>query len=169
MKRVHRVLGLLLLLAYAGGATSVVPVVFAALAAIDGSHRIVVCPTEEGTQIRLHHREDDFTPEVCDHAGMLGRFVVSFCRPATEGDHSLSTREVAGGLSSQDDETERLIKGKDSKDKPCSGLPGVEFSGRFAWVPRMTGDKVVLRAERDRTDAGGGEMLRRMATVRLLI
>jgi len=160
MKRYKGILALLLLLVYASSATAIVPATFALLAALEGGHSVMVCPTEGGTQIRLHHREGDFTPEVCDHAGLLARVVVRFCRPATEGDHSLSTRQVAGGLASQDDETERSIK-----DKSCWSLPEVGFAGRYARIPQASLAKAALSAG----PAAGGEMLRRMATIRLLI
>ena len=160
MKRIYRLLALLLLLAYAGSATAIMPTLFAALAAIDGSHQVMICRTEHGTQVRLHHHEDEYTPEVCDHSGMLARLVVSFCRPATEGDHSLSTNQVAGSLAGPDDEEERLIK-----DKQCCSPPCLEFASRFTRMPLARASRLDWHGFHDH----GAATLRQIATIRLLI
>lgn len=160
MNRIYRMLALLLLLAYAGSATAIMPAVFAALATIDGSHRVLICRTEQGTQVRLHHRAGDYTPEVCDHNGMLARLVVSFCRPATEGDHSLSTNQDTGGLAGPDDEEERLIK-----DKHWGALPCLEFTPRFARTSPVHVSSLAWNGLHD-NDA---DTLRQIATIRLLI
>ncbi|MBB5032520.1 hypothetical protein [Prosthecobacter vanneervenii] len=160
MKRIYRLLALLLLLAYAGSATAIMPAVFAALATIDGSHRVLICRTEQGTQVRLHHHEDDYTPEVCDHSGMLTRLVVSFCRPATEGDHSLSTTQDSGTLAGPDDEEERLIK-----DKHWGVLPCLEFTPRFARTSALHVSSLAWNDQHENT----ADTLRQIATIRLLI
>lgn len=160
MKRIHSLLVVLLLLAYAGTATSIMPAVFAALAELDGSHRVMICRTEQGLQVRLHHRENDYTPEVCDHAGLLGRLVVSFCHPATEGDHSLSTNQVTGTVTNPDNEAKRLIK-----EQQCGGLEMVDFDGRQVRAPL----KVAARITRRDFHEGGGLALRKIATVRMMI
>lgn len=160
MKRIHSLLVVLLLLAYAGTATSIMPAVFAALAELDGSHRVMICRTEQGLQVRLHHREDDYTPEVCDHAGLLGRLVVSFCHPATEGDHSLSTHQVTGTVTNPDNEAKRLIK-----EQPCGGLEMVDYDTRPASVIL----EVVCRNTLRDSHHSRATALREMATIRLLI
>lgn len=162
MKRFQSMLGVLLLLAYACTATSVMPAVFAALAVIDGSHRVMICRTEQGTEVRLHHRENDFTPEVCDHVGMLARLVVSFCRPAEEGDHSLATSQVTGTLTSQDDEAKRSAKDKLTE---CNTLSVPPFSHRLALLPQAQACRPVGEDFHD----SSGATLREIATVRLLI
>ncbi len=160
MKRIHSLMVVLLLLAYAGSATSIMPAVFAALAELDGSHRVLICRTEQGMEVRLHHREDDFTPDVCDHEGMLARLVVSFCHPAEEGDHSLLTNQVTGTVTSPDNEGKRFIK-----DKGCCSLEMVNFDGRQVRAPL----KVAARVTRRDFHEGGGMALRKIATVRMLI
>jgi hypothetical protein len=160
MKRIHSLLVVLLLLAYAGTATAIMPAVFAALAELDGSHRVMICRTEQGMQVRLHHREDDYTPEVCDHTGLLAKLVVSFCRPAEEGDHSLSTNQVTGTLTSPDDEAKRFIK-----DKHCSSLEMVDYDTRQASVIL----EVVCRNTLRDSHHSRAVALREMATVQLLI
>lgn len=160
MKRIHSLLVVLLLLAYAGTATAIMPAVFAALAVLDGSHRVMICRTEQGTQVRLHHRENDYTPEVCDHEGVLAKWIVSFCRPAAEGDHSLSTNQVTGTLTSSDDEVKRFIK-----DKQDGSLEAVDYDDRHAGVILEVVFKTALRDFPD----GSGAALQEMATIRLLI
>ncbi len=160
MKRAHSMLVLLLLLAYTGTATSIMPAVFAALAVLDGSHRVMICRTEQGTEVRLHHHENDYTPEVCDHAGILAKLVVSFCRPAAEGDHSLTTNQVTGTLTNPGDEAKRFIK-----DKPCGSLEAVNFDNRYSSVTL----KVVFKASHRVVQDSSGAALREIATVRMLI
>jgi len=150
----------LLLLAYAGTATSVMPAAFAALAALDGSHRVLICRTEMGTEVRLHHRDNDYTPEVCDHEGMLAKLIVSICRPAEEGDHSLSSNQVTGTLTGPDDEVKRIIKSK----QDCS-LEAVSFDDRQVRVDLELVFKTTLRS----FDACSGVALEQIGTVRLLI
>jgi len=147
---------LLLLLAYTGTATAVMPAVFAALAELDGSHRVMICRTEQGMEVRLHHREDDYTPEVCDHAGLLAQMVVSFCRPAAEGDHSLTTNQVTGTLANPGDAAKRFIN-----DSP----EAVTFDD---WQTRVT-LKVDFKAVRRDFRSSSGVALREIATVRMLI
>ena len=160
MKRIHSLLVVLLLLAYAGTATSIMPAVFAALAVLDGSHRVLICRTEQGTEVRLHHHENDYTPEVCDHAGILAKLVVSFCRPATEGDHSLSTNNVTGTLTSPGDDAKRFIK-----DKECCSLEAVEWDDRQTRLPLKVISNTARRDFQDSSEMA----LREIATIRLLI
>ncbi|OYW78279.1 MAG: hypothetical protein B7Z37_00290 [Verrucomicrobia bacterium 12-59-8] len=160
MKRIHSLLVVLLLLAYAGTATAIMPAMFAALALLDDSHRVLICRTEQGMQVRLHHRENDCTPEVCDHAGMLAKLVICFCRPATEGDHSLSTNQVTGMLTSTDDEAKRLLK-----DKQCCSLQSIDLDG---WQTRVILEKDVKSTHWDCRESSG-VALAEMATIRLLI
>lgn len=162
MKRLQSMLGVLLLLAYACTATSFMPAVFAALAVMDGSHRVLICRTEQGTEVRLHHRENDFTPEICDHTGMLARMVVSFCRPAEEGDHSLSTNQVTGMLTSQDDEAKRSAKDKQAE---CGTVYAPPFFHRLALLPESQACKPTGKDFHESSES----ILREIATVRLLI
>jgi len=156
MKRAHSMLVLLLLLAYTGTATAVMPAVFAALAVMDGSHRVMICRTEQGMEVRLHHRENDYTPEVCDHAGLLAKLVVTFCRPAAEGDHSLTTNQVTGTLTNPGDEAKRFIN--DSQE-------AMNFDD---WQARVT-LKVVFKTARRDFHGSSGVALREIATIRMLI
>lgn len=160
MKRIHSLLVVLLLLAYAGTATAVMPAVFAALAVMDGSHQVIICRTEQGTEVRLHHRENDYTPEVCDHTGLLTRMVVSFCRPAAEGDHSLSNNQVTSSLNGTDEEAKRSLK-----EPQCVSVAVVGFEGGQVRAPL----KVTARVTRRDFHEGGGLALRKIATVRMLI
>jgi hypothetical protein len=161
MKRFQSMLAVLLLLAYASSATSIMPAVFAVLAALDGSHRVMICRTEHGTEVRLHHRENDYTPEVCDHTGVLARLVVSLSRPAAEGDHSLSTSQVTGNFGGRDDESERDCKEKQNGSVP---LAGPEFHVVWRAVPRT-----LFRLADWNIRERGGTALQEMATIRLMI
>ena len=156
MKRAHRMLVLLLLLAYSGTATAVMPAVFAGLAVLDGSHRVMICRSEQGMEVRLHHRENDYTPEVCDHAGLLAQLVVSFCRPAAEGDHSLTTNQVTGTLTNPGDDAKRFIN---------DSVEAVNLDDRQARVTL----KMVFKAVRWDFRSSSGVALQEIATVRMLI
>ena len=156
MKRAHRMLVLLLLLTYTGTATAVMPAAFAALAVLDGSHRVLICRSEQGMEVRLHHRENDYTPEVCDHDGLLAQMVVSFCRPAEEGDHSLTTNQVTGTVTNPGDEAKRFIN------------DSVEAVHLDDWQARVT-LKVVFKAARRDFRSSSGVALREIATIRMLI
>ena len=57
MKLHHRIIAALVLMAYAVTGTALVPAVTAALAALDGSHDVMVRESEQGTQLVLHHRQ----------------------------------------------------------------------------------------------------------------
>ena len=54
MCHLRRFISLLLLLAYAGTGTSVLPAFVLALAEMDGSHEVRVCESEQGTRVLLH-------------------------------------------------------------------------------------------------------------------
>lgn len=160
MKRLHGLMVVLLLLAYAGTATTIMPAVVAVLAALDGSHRVLICRTEQGTEVRLHHRDHECTPEVWDHQGMLAKLIVSICRPAEDGDHSLSSNQVTGTLTDPDEEVKRTIKSK----QDCS-WKAVRFDDQQARVDQEVVFKTPLRS----FDTVSAVALEQMATVRLLI
>lgn len=104
MKRsVHqRLIALALLVAYAITGTSVMPAMVAMAAWMDGSHSVVVAPSEEGMQVTLHHRKDQYTPRVSDHDNSLTKLLVSMCRASDAGDHQMSTAHVTSNANVRD-------------------------------------------------------------------
>ena len=85
----QRLTALMLLMAYTVTGTSVMPAMMALAAWMDGEHEVVISQSESGTSVTLHHVEGSYTPDVEDHQKMLGKFLVSFCRAAVEGDHQM--------------------------------------------------------------------------------
>lgn len=110
MHRIYRLLAAILLLSYVSTGTAVIPGVLMTLAELDGSHLVVVRFTESGTQVLLHHREGEFTPEVCDHESKLAQCLVCLCEPSKEGDHSLASMGMSGSHESSSNEAKREIK-----------------------------------------------------------
>lgn len=111
MSSVHRLVALLLLLAYAGTGTSALPAMVMAAASMDGSHEVRIVQSEHGMQVRLHHEDEEhFTPEVADHSSTFTRVLVRMCAPAREGDHSLSTQCVSGSALMCRDDAKRAAK-----------------------------------------------------------
>lgn len=96
MLLVHRLIAALLLLAYASTSTSLMPAVMTLLAEVEGSHESRVHLGESGAQVVLHHRQSEFTPAVNDHHCALARVLVSFCQSDREGDHQMTTAQLAG-------------------------------------------------------------------------
>lgn len=97
MRFFHRLVALLLSLAYTSTGTSMLPGVVMTAAWADGSHEVRIVQSEHGMQVRLHHGdEENFTPEVADHPSAFTRVLVRMCAPAREGDHNLSTQCVSG-------------------------------------------------------------------------
>lgn len=94
MKLYHRIIAALVLMAYAITGTSLMPVAVVMLAALDGSHDVVIRQSEQGTQLVLHHRVHEFTPQLTDHRKCMARVLVSLCRPNQEGDHQLVSAHV---------------------------------------------------------------------------
>ncbi len=95
MKLIRRVISGLLLVAYAAVGTSVLPAAMTLLAALDGSHAMSVQMSNDGMQLTLRHRAQDFTPCVQDHPGSLGRVVTSLCRTVNSGDHRLTAGHIS--------------------------------------------------------------------------
>ena len=81
----------LLLFCHVTSATAVVPFFVTMLAAVDGSHSVIVEYNGSGAGVRLHHRADDFTPCSYDHHSLAGRVAATLCGSAqTDGDHVLA-------------------------------------------------------------------------------
>ena len=110
MKLHHRIIAALVLMAYAVTGTALVPAVTAALAALDGSHDVLVRESEQGTQLVLHHRQGDYTPEKADHRKCMARVLVSFCRQNQEGDHSLSSAHVTSMALTERIDATQIVK-----------------------------------------------------------
>lgn len=107
----HRLVALLLLLAYAGTGTAALPAFVMAAACVDGSHQVRIVQSEHGMQVRLHHEDEEhFTPEVADHSSAFTRVLVRMCAPAREGDHSLSTQCVSSSALMSRDDAKRAAK-----------------------------------------------------------
>lgn len=87
----QRLIAFVLLMAYAITGTAIMPAAMAFAAWLDGSHSVLVSQSEEGTQLTLHHRQNEFTPTVADHQNTLARVLVSFCKASEGGDHQLKS------------------------------------------------------------------------------
>lgn len=87
----HRLIALLLLMAYTITGTSVLPAMVAVLAVVDGGHEVLVGQTEGGVRLTLHHRPGEYTPCVADHHNALARVLVSLCRSSQQGDHQIAS------------------------------------------------------------------------------
>lgn len=85
----QRFIAFMLLMAYTITGTSVMPAAMALGAWIDGSHSVLVSPSENGLRLTLHHRRDAYTPEVNDHHNALARVLVRLCKASDAGDHQL--------------------------------------------------------------------------------
>lgn len=162
MSRIHRIIALLLLLAYASTGTAAFPACILALAEMDGSHEVQVRESEQGTQVLLHHAGHDYTPEVADHGSALARTLVRMCRPASEGDHSLSLRRMTASAANASDEAKHSLK----DPLPLNILATMRF---FQAQPEPGS----LRLRRPPWEAGGRtcsqQSHRLVATVHLLI
>lgn len=111
MRFSHRIVMLLLLLAYAGTGTSMLAGVVMTAAWADGSHEVRIVQAEHGMQVRLHHGDaENVTPEVADHPSPFTRALVWMCAPAREGDHSLSTQCVSGSALVSREDAKRATK-----------------------------------------------------------
>ena len=95
MKRFHRIIAALVLMAYAITGTSLVTAVAVVLAELDGSHDVMISESAQGMQLVLHHRHGEYTPQTKDHSKCMARVLVSFCRQDQEGDHCLSPAHVS--------------------------------------------------------------------------
>jgi hypothetical protein len=95
MKRFHRIIAALVLMAYAITGTSLVTAVAVVLAELDGSHDVMISESAQVMQLVLHHRHGEYTPQTKDHSKCMARVLVSFCRQDQEGDHCLSPAHVS--------------------------------------------------------------------------
>lgn len=95
----QRIIALVLLVAYAITGTSVMPAVVSLAAWVDGSHAVIVQQSEQGLQVTLHHRSNEYTPRVSDHCNALAKVIVSMCAASEEGDHQMSTAHVTANAS----------------------------------------------------------------------
>lgn len=91
-----KVVAALLLVCHVASATAIVPFAVLTLAAVDGSHSIIVEYNGSSAGVRLHHRAEDFTPSSCDHHSLAGRLAATLCGAAkTDGDHVLATSSAS--------------------------------------------------------------------------
>jgi hypothetical protein len=90
----HRSIAALVLMAYAITGTAVMPATVMLLAALDGSHDVMIRESAQGTQLVLHHRQGEYTPQADDHRRCMARVLVSLCRQDQDGDHSLCSAQI---------------------------------------------------------------------------
>jgi hypothetical protein len=123
-----RLTGILLLLAHAITGTSALPAITTLAADLEGSHAVMVCRSEQGTHVVLHHREHEYTPRVDDHANVVARVIVRLCRSSQEGDHRLSTEALSSGLTE-----ETLKQSRAKKQAECDS-----FVTCHSWTPQAS-------------------------------
>lgn len=104
----QRIIALVLLMVYTITGTAVMPAAVALAAWVDGSHAVVVSSSLEGTQVRLQHRSDEFTPAIDDHGSALARMIVSFCHASSRGDHQICSSQLDTSVSVERDSFERI-------------------------------------------------------------
>ena len=91
-----KVVAALLLVCHVISATAIVPFVVMTLAAVDGSHAVIVEYNGSGAGVRLHHRAGDFTPCLSDHRSLAGRLAATVCGAGkTDGDHVLAASSAS--------------------------------------------------------------------------
>lgn len=93
VKIVQRIIALILLTAYAGAGTSVMPALALMLADLDGSHFAKVIQSNAGTEVLLDHVAE-FTPNVDDHLSSLARMVTRLSKQTDEGSHLLTSKRL---------------------------------------------------------------------------
>ncbi len=106
----QRLTALMLLMAYTVTGTSVMPAMMALAAWMDGEHEVVISQSESGTSVTLHHVDGSYTPDVEDHQKMLGKFLVSFCRAAGEGDHQMKASRCDSRTGTQRESLEKITQ-----------------------------------------------------------
>lgn len=157
----QRFTALILLMVYAITGTSLMPAMMLMLATFDGSHAIQVRQSDQGTQLLLHHKVGDYTPQVCDHQNTLAKFIVSMCRPNTEGDHKMISAHVASSVNSERD----LLLKTAVKNSPM--LNYLATSSLVLWVPKPDTPSFVKGLVRDEPVFRQRQLS--LATVQLLI
>lgn len=99
---IHRLTALILLFVYSVMGTSLLPAAIAALGTLEGSHEIVVVGQSGcGTQVVLHHRPGQFTPQARDHRTCLARAIVRFCGSDRRSDHCIATQHLSNAAQSE--------------------------------------------------------------------
>jgi hypothetical protein len=161
MSTQQRFTALILLMVYTITGTSLVPAAMLMLATIDGSHSIQIRESDQGTQLLLHHKAGQFTPQVCDHQKTLARIIVSMCRPNTEGDHKMISAHVASSVNSERD----LLLKTAVKNSPM--LNYLATSSLVLWVPKPNTPSFVKGLVRDEPVFKQRQLS--LATVQLLI
>jgi len=131
------------------------------LANLDGSHAIQIRETDQGTQLLLQHKTGNYTPQVCDHQTTLAQFIVSMCRPDTEGDHQMISAHVAGSVNAERD----LLLKTAVKTSPL--LNYLATSCLVLWVPKPNAPTFVRGLDRDESVIRRQQLS--LATVQLLI
>lgn len=96
-RRFQSLIAACLLLAYTASGTQFLPGLVSLLALCEGSHELLVNRTEDGPRLILHHRSNEFTPKSADHRNPMARVLTAFCSVNGEGDHCLSSRQLAQG------------------------------------------------------------------------
>lgn len=158
---VQRLIASLLLMAYAITGTSIMPAAMALMAWMDGGHSVMVVQSETGTRVTLHHRSDDYTPDIEDHRSPLARVLVSICSASDSGDHQMTSSSIEAGTRLERDE-----QGSTVKKAPELNFPAT-IQHRLTLQPlrhEVRHTALALDETQMKTDS-----LRTLSTVRLLI
>jgi hypothetical protein len=157
----QRLIASVLLMAYAITGTAIMPAAMALAAWVDGSHSVVVSQSAEGTQLTLHHRQNEFTPSVEDHQNTLARVLVSFCKASEGGDHQLKSGHIDTTSKTERESHRDAIKRTPQLNliETCGLLLSFQFPASATLYPLRYADLTV-------THLGISPML---ATVQLLI
>jgi hypothetical protein len=157
----QRLIAFLVLMAYAMTGTAIMPATMALAAWVDGSHTILVSQSDEGTQLTLHHRSDEFTPAIEDHPKTLARVIVSLCKGSEGGDHQLKSGHIDTTAQKERDEHQDAIKSRPSYNLTETRELLLSFQFPTSATTRPCGD-----ADRPASQQDLAPML---ATVQLLI
>jgi hypothetical protein len=162
MTWIHRAIASFLLLAYSAVGTSTYVATVAVLASIDGSHEMSVSLAPDGASLTLSHTKGNFTPEVADHQGVLGKVVTELCMTARNRDHCLS----ADCLSAAIDSSRHEVR---SQDTPSMALDvrATSLLESISFRPSSPDNNTHRNWERVVTDFSQPRLM--MATVQMLV
>ncbi len=162
MTWIHRTIALLVLLAYAAVGTSTYVATVAVLASIDGSHEMSVSLAPDGASLTLSHTKGNYTPEVADHQGVLGKVVTELCVTSRNRDHCLSSDFLSAAI----DSSRHEVRSQDSPSlaldvRATSLLESITFS------PSSSDN--ITHPHRERVVSNFSQPRLMMATVQMLV
>ena len=103
MKRLHQVIAVVLLGAYALTGTAILPALVTLLARFDGTHLVSVNFTDSGVHLSLNHQNGDFTPSPAEHQNTAGQWVTRFCKTNSSSNHEFNSHQFSPRIAPDSD------------------------------------------------------------------